>query len=71
MTIFSNDEEYYVEKNLMGGGQIPFYVFDALKIAGGKLEFRRREFSNPIWSKTANSSPDRTLLLTMESRIFS
>jgi putative intracellular protease/amidase len=37
MTIFSNDEEHYVEERLMGGGKIPFYVNDALKIAGGNV----------------------------------
>jgi putative intracellular protease/amidase len=37
MTIFSNDEEHYVEEHLMGGGKIPFYVNDALKIAGGDV----------------------------------
>jgi putative intracellular protease/amidase len=37
MTIFSNDEERYVEEKLMGGGRIPFYVNDALKIAGGEV----------------------------------
>jgi putative intracellular protease/amidase len=38
MTIFSNDEEHYAEKNLMGGKMAPFYVYDALEIAGGRLE---------------------------------
>jgi putative intracellular protease/amidase len=37
MTIFSNDEEHYVEEHLMGGGKLPFYVNDALKIAGGEV----------------------------------
>jgi len=37
MTIFSNDEEHYAEENYMGGGKIPFYVNDALKIAGGNV----------------------------------
>jgi len=38
MTIFSNDEEHYVEDAIMGGGKVPFYVADALEIAGGKVE---------------------------------
>jgi putative intracellular protease/amidase len=35
MTIFSNDEEHYAEENYMDGSKVPFYVFDALKTAGG------------------------------------
>jgi putative intracellular protease/amidase len=38
MTIFSNDEEQYVEDNIMGGSKVPFYVATALEIAGGKVE---------------------------------
>ncbi|TCK34700.1 putative intracellular protease/amidase [Paraburkholderia sp. BL8N3] len=38
MTIFSNDEEQYVEENIMGGSKVPFYVVTALEIAGGKVE---------------------------------
>jgi putative intracellular protease/amidase len=38
MTIFSNDEEQYVEQNIMGGSKVPFYVASALEIAGGKVE---------------------------------
>lgn len=38
MTIFSNAEEHYVEDAIMGGGKVPFYVADALEIAGGKVE---------------------------------
>jgi len=34
MTIFSNDEEYYLEKNLMGGGQIPALGRDRRAIVG-------------------------------------
>lgn len=37
MTVFSNDEEQYAEENIMGGGQVPFYVADALKTAGGMV----------------------------------
>jgi putative intracellular protease/amidase len=37
MTIFSNDEEHYVEERLMEGRKVPFYVNDALKIAGGDV----------------------------------
>ncbi|MET0634479.1 MAG: type 1 glutamine amidotransferase domain-containing protein [Chitinophagaceae bacterium] len=39
MTVFSNDEEHYAEKNVFGGHLAPFYVADALSIAGGILEF--------------------------------
>jgi putative intracellular protease/amidase len=38
MTIFSDDEEHWVEDTYMGGGKVPFYVNDALRIAGGKVE---------------------------------
>jgi putative intracellular protease/amidase len=38
MTIFSNDEERYVEENVMGGSRVPFYAATALEIAGGKVE---------------------------------
>jgi putative intracellular protease/amidase len=38
MTIFSNDEEHWVEDTYMEGRKVPFYVNDALRIAGGKVE---------------------------------
>lgn len=38
MTIFSNDEEQYVEENILDGGKVPFYVATALEVAGGKVE---------------------------------
>jgi putative intracellular protease/amidase len=38
MTIFSNDEEHWVENTYMEGRKVPFYVNDALRIAGGKVE---------------------------------
>jgi putative intracellular protease/amidase len=38
MTIFSNDEEHWVEDTYMGGRKVPFCVNDALRIAGGKVE---------------------------------
>jgi putative intracellular protease/amidase len=37
MTIFSNEEEHYVEESLLAGGKVPFYVADALETAGGKV----------------------------------
>jgi putative intracellular protease/amidase len=37
MTIFSNDEEKYVEENIMNG-KVPFYVASALQTAGVKVE---------------------------------
>lgn len=36
MTIFSNDEEYVIEKDVLHGN-VPFYVEDALQAAGAKL----------------------------------
>jgi putative intracellular protease/amidase len=38
MTAFSNDEEHWVEDTYMGGRKVPFYIDDALRIAGGKVE---------------------------------
>ena len=38
MTAFSNDEEHWVEDTYMGGRKVPFYINDALRIAGGKVE---------------------------------
>jgi putative intracellular protease/amidase len=38
MTVFSNDEEHWVEETYMGGRKVPFYVNDALRIAGGHVE---------------------------------
>jgi putative intracellular protease/amidase len=38
MTIFSNDEEHWVEDTYMEGRKVPFYVNDALRFAGGKVE---------------------------------
>jgi putative intracellular protease/amidase len=37
MTIFSNEEEAYVEDTIVNG-KMPFYVVDALETAGGKVE---------------------------------
>ena len=37
MTVFSNDEEHYVEEKLMGGSKVPFYVVNALETAGGTV----------------------------------
>jgi putative intracellular protease/amidase len=37
MTVFSNHEEKYTEENILHGA-VPFYVVDALKIAGGTVE---------------------------------
>jgi putative intracellular protease/amidase len=38
MTAFSNDEEHWVENTYMGGRKVPFYIDDALRIAGGDVE---------------------------------
>lgn len=48
MTIFSNDEERYAEENYMGGGKIPFYVNDALKIAGGNVSISEKGIFKPF-----------------------
>jgi putative intracellular protease/amidase len=37
MTMFSNDEEKYVEKNVLKG-EVPFYGASALEAAGGRVE---------------------------------
>jgi putative intracellular protease/amidase len=48
MTIFSNDEEHYAEEHYMGGGKIPFYVNDALKIAGGDVSISDKGIFKPF-----------------------
>jgi putative intracellular protease/amidase len=48
MTIFSNDEEHYAEEHYMGGGKIPFYVNDALKIAGGNVSISDKGIFHPF-----------------------
>jgi putative intracellular protease/amidase len=48
MTVFSNDEERYVEEHLMAGGKVPFYVNDALKIAGGDVSITDRGIFQPF-----------------------
>jgi putative intracellular protease/amidase len=48
MTIFSNDEERYVEERLMDGGKLPFYVNDALKIAGGEVSISDKGIFQPF-----------------------
>lgn len=47
MTIFSNDEEHYAEEHYMGGGKVPFYVNDALKIAGGDVSISDKGIFQP------------------------
>ena len=47
MTIFSNDEEHWVEDTYMGGRKVPFYVNDALRIAGGKVEISDQGIFTP------------------------
>ena len=39
MTVISNDEEHYAEKHLLGDRKVPYYVADALSIAGGVMEY--------------------------------
>ena len=48
MTVFSNDEEHYAEEHLMGGGKVPFYVNDALKIAGGDVSISDKGIFTPL-----------------------
>ena len=48
MTVFSNDEEHYAEEHLMGGGKVPFYVNDALKIAGGDVSISDKGIFQPF-----------------------
>jgi putative intracellular protease/amidase len=48
MTVFSNDEEYWAEEHLMGGGKAPFYVNDALKIAGGDVSISDKGIFKPL-----------------------
>jgi putative intracellular protease/amidase len=47
MTIFSNDEEHWVEDTYMGGRKVPFYVNDALRIAGGRVEISDQGIFTP------------------------
>jgi putative intracellular protease/amidase len=48
MTIFSNDEEHYAEEHYMGGRKVPFYVNDALKIAGGEVSISDQGIFHPF-----------------------
>jgi putative intracellular protease/amidase len=48
MTVFSNDQEHYAEEHLMGGGKVPFYVNDALKIAGGGVSISDKGIFQPF-----------------------
>jgi putative intracellular protease/amidase len=48
MTIFSNDEEHYAEEHYMGGGKVPFYVNDALRIAGGDVSISDKGIFTPF-----------------------
>jgi putative intracellular protease/amidase len=41
MTVFSNEEEKWAEENILHA-QVPFYVVDALKTAGARLELKGR-----------------------------
>lgn len=47
MTVFSNDEEHWAEEHLMGGGKAPFYVNDALKLAGGDVSISGKGIFQP------------------------
>ncbi|MET0229372.1 MAG: type 1 glutamine amidotransferase domain-containing protein [Rhodanobacteraceae bacterium] len=46
MTVFSNDEERWVERTYMDGREVPFFVNDALRIAGGNVEVSGRGIFN-------------------------
>jgi putative intracellular protease/amidase len=40
MTVFSDDEEKWAEKNILDGDEVVFYPADALEAAGGDVETR-------------------------------
>lgn len=48
MTVFSNDEEHWAEEHLMDGGKAPFYVNDALKLAGGDVSISDKGIFQPF-----------------------
>ncbi len=48
MTIFSNDEEHYAEEHYLSGSRVPFYVNDALKIAGGDVSISDKGIFHPF-----------------------
>jgi putative intracellular protease/amidase len=48
MTVFSNDEERYAEEHYLGGGKVPFYPNDALKIAGGDISISVKGIFQPF-----------------------
>src|SRR4051812_32047742 len=48
MTIFSNDEEHYAEEHYLSGSKVPFYVNDALKIAGGEVSISGKGIFKPF-----------------------
>jgi putative intracellular protease/amidase len=48
MTVFSNDEERYAEQNYLGGGEVPFYPNDALRIAGGNISISPKGIFQPF-----------------------
>ena len=48
MTVFSNDEERYAEQHYLGGGQVPFYPNDALRIAGGNISISSKGIFQPF-----------------------
>jgi putative intracellular protease/amidase len=48
MTIFSDDEERYAEEHYLGGGKVPFYPNDALRIAGGDISISDKGIFQPF-----------------------
>jgi putative intracellular protease/amidase len=48
MTVFSNDEEHYAEEQYLHGSKVPFYVNDALKIAGGDVSISDKGIFQPF-----------------------
>ncbi len=48
MTVFSNDEEHYAEEHYLGGGKVPFYPNDALRIAGGNISISDKGIFQPF-----------------------
>ena len=48
MTVFSDDEEKWAEKNILDGDEVVFYPADALTAAGGNVETRGVFESNVV-----------------------
>lgn len=64
MTTFSNEEEHWIERELLNG-EVPFYVADALKSAGGRVEYGSNDQSFIVHDRELitgqNPSSDRAI----------